>query len=144
MMESIALPQLWTVVAVLAGFQVTALYWRINRELVMEAGGITWLTCADGFVGASFLVLVGGVFVAPMVSSVSTITVVKLFGLALVLFAPSVFVLAGHYNLYCAWGKPRPRRRGRGRVTKQESVAVVVALVLLTAYITWYICCEPA
>ena len=38
-MESIQLSQLWTAAAVLAGFQVTALTWRLNREVAMEAEG---------------------------------------------------------------------------------------------------------
>jgi hypothetical protein len=148
-MASITLTQLWTVTAVLVGFQVASLSWRINREVYMEAKGErTWVTWADGFVGASFLVLVGGVFAVPVVSAapvvdaVPTMTVVKLFGLALTLFTPSVFVLAGHYNLYCDWGVKYKRdgsKFPRGRVTNQEWVAVGVGLILPAAYMLWWI-----
>ena len=55
-MEAIQLPQLWTVGAVLAGFQVAALTWRINREASMETEDeTTWVTLANGFVAASFV-----------------------------------------------------------------------------------------
>ena len=40
-MEMINLSELWTAAAVLVGFQVTALTWRINRELSMESQGET-------------------------------------------------------------------------------------------------------
>ena len=47
-MEQINLSQLWTAAAVLAGFQFTALIWRISREVEMEASGEqTWLTLSD-------------------------------------------------------------------------------------------------
>ena len=79
---------------------------RLNRELDMEAAGeATWLTLADLLVGISFLILVGGVFGVPLLgTTIATVFVAKLFGLGLVLYAASFFVLAGHYNLYCEWG----------------------------------------
>lgn len=47
-METIAMSQLWTVAGVLAGFQIAALTWRINREIAMEADDErTWLTLPD-------------------------------------------------------------------------------------------------
>ena len=134
-MESIQLSQLWTAAAVLAGFQVTALTWRINREVAMEAEDErTWVTLPDGYVAVSFLVIVVGVFAAPLSNSASTEMAVKLFGVALLIFAASPFVLAGHYNLYCSWDKRVPRPR----VTKQELTAAVVT-VLLCAGGAWWI-----
>ena len=124
--DSINLPQLWTVAAMLGGFQVAALSWRINREVVMESmEERTWVTWADFFVALSFFVLVGGVFLSPL-WGVSTSIAVKLFGPTLTLFAPSVFILAGHYNLYGEWevrydsdnarlhATMAPARKGRG------------------------------
>lgn len=91
--ESLTLSQLWTVAATLGGFQVVALAWRISREVYMEERyETTWLTLADGFVALSFLVLIGGVFLAPT-WGVPTTAAVRLLGLALVIFAPAVFVL---------------------------------------------------
>ena len=135
-MDLINLPQLWTAAAVLTGFQITALSWRINRELAMEARGErTWSTLADLFVAVSFVVLAFGVFAAPIFGTASVDTAAKLFGVALVLFTSSTLVLAGHYDLFCEWGKKRPR----DRATKQEWVAVGVAASILVIYVAWWI-----
>ena len=142
-MEPISLHQLWTVAAVLGGFQVAALSWRIHREIKMEAEGErTWLTLADLFAASSFLVLAGGVFAAP-IFGVATTDVTRLFGLAVTLFTPSVFILAGHYNLYCGWGVtycPDGSKAPRDHVTKQELVAVIVAVAIVVVYLTLWIC----
>ena len=133
-MESVQLSQLWTAAAVLAGFQVTALTWRLNREVAMEAESErTWVTLPDGFVAVSFLVVVVGVFAAPLSGTASTNMAAKLFGLAMIVFAAFPFVLAGHYNLYCSWGKSGPRPR----VTKQEWVAAVVSTGLVVGGAWW-------
>ena len=162
MTESITLAQLWTVAAVLAGFQVTAFSWRINRELYMEerdnadkgqeftsvreADGKrksepTWVTFADGFVAISFLLLIFGVFAAPLFGTTTTDLATRLFGFALVLFGSSALVLAGHYNLYCELGvkyHANGKRCRRGRVTTQEILAVVAAIILLGIYGVWW------
>lgn len=133
-MESIQLSQLWTAAAVLAGFQVTALTWRLNREVAMEAEDErTWATFPDGYVAASFLVVVAGVFAAPLSGAASTEMAAKLFGVAMLIFAASPFVLAGHYNLYCSWGKSVPRPH----VTKQEWTAVGVTTLLCAGGAWW-------
>ena len=118
--QSIDLAQLWTVAVVLVGFEVAALAWRFNRELAMEADDQpTWLTFADLFVGLSVLVLVFGVFAAPLFGTLTTYWAVRLFGLSLVFFVSSAVVLAGHYNLYCELGvKYRPDGTRCGPVTR--------------------------
>ena len=135
--ESLNISQIWTVAATLGGFQVVALAWRISREVYMEERNeTTWLTLTDGFVALSFLVLIGGVFLAPM-WGVATTDVIKLLGLALVIFAPSVFVLAGHYNLYCDWGIEYDEdgdKLSRDRCTKQEGLVVVIAVMSIAVY----------
>lgn len=79
---------LWTVAAVVFGFQMAALAWRINREVYMEEKcRITWLPWADRMVYSSVLILIGGVFIAPFFGNVPLRWVVWLFGLALVIFA---------------------------------------------------------
>ena len=132
----IALPQLWTAAVVLAGFQIAALTWRIRREIEMEnKGEETWVTSADGIVLASLFVLIGGVFCGPALDVVDDASAGKLFGCALVLFACSPIVLAGHYNLYCSWDKDRPR----DRMTKQEMAAIGFAALLPLGYLGWWI-----
>ncbi len=134
-MDAIQLSQLWTAGAVLAGFHMTALTWRISREVAMEAEDEeTWTTLADGIVAASFLILVIGVFIAPLSGTASTVMAAKLLAISLMVFACAPFVLAGHYNLYCAWGKCAIR----SRVTKQECASVVISTVAVGCG-TWWI-----
>ena len=141
-MDSITLPQIWTVAAVLAGFQVTAFTWRLNRELDMQ-GETTWLTWADLLVAGSFLTLVCGVFAVPLFSpSTNTLTVAKLFGLALAIYAGSFFVLVGHYNLCGDWGVRYTwdgERCPRGRCTRQETATLTVVVALVLAYGVWLV-----
>lgn len=135
-MESIELSHLWTAAAVVAGFQLAAFSWRLNRELNMEMLGYkTWLTVADILVVASFLLLVAGVFAAPVLSALPVDTAARLFGLAFVGFATSPMILAGHYNLYGPWRKRTPRPW----VTSQEWVAIPVAAVFLVGYVIWWV-----
>ncbi len=132
-MELIELPQLWTVAAVLAGFQVSAFVWRIKREISMEKQYVTWLTLSDAFVGISFLLLVLGVFIVPLASSISTNTVARLLGTAILVFAAYPFVFAGHYNLYGSWHKKLPR----SRATHQEVAAVGISTSLIVGGALW-------
>lgn len=126
---------LWTVAAVLAGFQLAAVGFRINREIYMEERyETTWLTLADGFVGLSLLVLVFGVFAAPIFGTADVNLAERLLGLSLVLFVSAGFVLVGHYNLYGTWGRNGPR----GQVTKQECAAVAFTLLMLGGYGVWW------
>ena len=135
-MPPVELPELWTAAAVVAGFQMASFSWRIKRELDMEiANQTTWLTLAELLNGVSFLLLVGGVFAAPMLGGLPVDTAARFFGLALVGFAASPFVLAGHYNLYCSWRKSRPTIR----VTAQEWVTTAPALGLILGYGCWWI-----
>ena len=140
-MESITISQLWTVAGLLAGFQIAALGWRINREIAMEADDErTWLTLPDALVTVSF-VLVVVAFVTSFSGSLSTGTVAKLLGTSLMVFAASPFVLAGHYNLYCQWGKynqwgnPIPR----DPITNQERATFVI-LLFPVGFGIWWIC----
>ena len=159
-MAGLELYQLWTVGAVVAGFQVAALTWRINREIYVEerrlrgtnrirrnartsglASGSpnhsdnqatepTWVTVADGVVFASFLLLIGGVFALPAVRQNSIELATDLLGLSLLMFGLSQAVLAGHYNLYCS------KRHSSNRIwfTFQEKVASAISLILVVLY----------
>ena len=95
----------------------------------------TWLTIADYLVGISFLVSVLGVFASLLFGTATTDVASKLFGVALILFTSSLFVLAGHYNLYGEWGKHRPREHR----TKQECATLGFSLILLLIYIGWWV-----
>ena len=127
---------LWTVASVLAGFQLAAVGFRINRELRVEGkGGKTWLTLADYLVGLSLLVLVFGVFAANLFGTADDHLSGRLLGLSLVLFVGAGFVLVGHYNLYSEWRKEYPREKHR---TPQEYVAFTFTLLMLGAYGVWW------
>ena len=93
----------------------------------------TWITLADGLVGVSFLVLVIGVFVAPLSGTASTEVAAKMLGVALMLFTASPFVLTGHYNLYCSWG----RNGCRPRVTRQEWLTAGISAIYVACGILW-------
>ena len=135
-MDSIQLSQLWTVAAVLFGLQIAALAWRIRRETYMEATGeTTWITLADLLVAASFLVSVVFVFVAPLSGFASTAFGTKMFGVALMMFAASPFVLAGHYNLYPF--RNRSEDEPRPNVTGQEWATFSLSILLVTGGACW-------
>ena len=142
-MEPIGMYQLLTLNGALAGLQLVAITWRINRELVMEDRcERTWLTLADLLVAVSFLGVVASMFVLLVVQSV--VLSITMSGVAFLLFAASPFVLVGHYNLYGSWGRPKESQRkseegqgkpkeGRPQCTKQEMLALVLSLVIVAA-----------
>lgn len=88
----------------------------------------------DGFVGISLLLLVFGVFAAPVFGAADANLAERLLGLSLVLFVSGGFVLVGHYNLYCEWRKEYPREK---RFTPQEGVATGFAGMMLIGYSVW-------
>lgn len=130
-MAELSIFQLWTVAAVLFGFQLAALTWRLNRELDMASRHERiWIPYPDRMVYLSVLILVGGVFIAPFLGNLPLRWAVWLFGLALVIFAATPPVLAGHYDMYryTAWVNGRPL------VTPQEKKALFVVWLLIGAY----------
>lgn len=132
-MIDLSMSALWTVAAVVFGFQLAALSWRITREIHMESQGQrTWLTVPDGIVMLSVLILVGGVFAAPILVDIKVGDAARLFGLSLTLFASAPVVLAGHYDLYRYQEKPK---ECRNRVTPQEWCSLVVPGIFSGAYV---------
>ncbi len=125
---------LWTVSAVVLGFQIAALAWRLKRELEMEeAGKPTWIPIPDAMVFLSMLILVGGVFLAPILGDIDANLTLRLFGLSLVILASTPVVLAGHYDLF------RRKKGCRGWVTTQEKWALTVPALFGSAYgIAWW------
>jgi hypothetical protein len=72
--DDLSMSALWTVAAVVFGFQSAALSWRITREIEMEARGeLTWVTIPDGVVVLSILFLIGGVYIAPILANLLTL-----------------------------------------------------------------------
>ena len=129
--DDVTIFHLWTVAAVLFGFQMAALAWRMNRELYAEKKRArTWIPWADHMIYLSIVILIGGVFIAPLVGDVSLRWTVWLFGLALVIFAATPPVIAGHYNLF----RYDPDRIDRSRTTAQEKWALGVMWVAIGAY----------
>ena len=128
------LSHIWTAAAVLAGFHIAAFTWRVNREIKMESEcRDTWVTLADGIAFASFLVVVIGVFAGPVRGAYSTETAARFLGVAFLIFAAQPVVTAGHYNLYCSWGKDQCR----DRVPKQERVAFAIAVPAVIGSSVW-------
>ena len=128
--DSLTVFHLWAVAAIVLGFQLTALAWRIKREIVMaRRGELTWIPVADYMTYISALILVVGVFIAPFFGDVPLRWTVWLFGLALVIFAATPPVIAGHYNLY------RNKNECRPRVTTQEKWALVIVALAVGAYV---------
>ena len=143
-METIQLPHIWTDAAVLLGFQITAFTSRINREVARgNKGYITWLTLADGLVGMSFLWVVAFGFAVSLKTDVSAELTARFLGMGIPLFAAHPVVLAGHYNLYCSWGKIEGEKAGRPQITKQEIAAFLVSVVLVLVGSWWILMGAP-
>ena len=97
----IGVSELWTAAGVLLGFQVTSFLWRITQEAeVSDRGDICWLPAADLVNLAGMLVVVAGVFLAPILGIGAERVPSQAFGLAVLLFVGHCFALAGHYELF--------------------------------------------
>ena len=129
-MNDLSISSLWTVAAVVFGFQLAALSWRLTREVSMESRGERiWVTFTDVIVLLSVLILVVGVFLLPILVDISTGNAAKLFGLSLVLLASAPIVLAGHYNLF------RHQEGPRDQVTTQEKWSLMVPVLFSVSYL---------
>jgi len=101
-------PDLWTAGGVLLGFQVSALWWRVQREVGQAEPGVPICVSASDYVNlAAMVVLVAGVFLYPTIAdSFPKVTKVA-FGVSTILFLGHAFALVGHYELFKH--APRPR-----------------------------------
>ena len=77
------------------------------------------------------------VFALPLKMDLSAELTAKFLGMGLFLFATHPIVLAGHYNLYCSWGKNEGENAGRPRITKQEIAAFLISVVLVLVGSWW-------
>ncbi|MCB1044422.1 MAG: hypothetical protein KDC35_15880 [Acidobacteria bacterium] len=122
--------EIWTAAGVVLGFQVTSFLWRISNEVARgSSGDITWLPPADILNLVAMVVLVVGVFIAPMAEESLVRSPHKAFGLALILFVGHCFALAGHYDMF----NPRTPRSMK-YFPLQELVAVGVVIAVAVAY----------
>ena len=152
---------LWQAAAIVLGFKMAFLAWRIRRELEMERKGeTTWVPFPEILTFLSAFLLVLGVFVLPILAGPdlpipgkSLGLSARIFGLSLVIFVLHPLLLAGHYNLF--WREKNPSSSSTSRVryrcsssglasdsgrpwlTKQERVAWALAGLLILAYIAF-------
>jgi hypothetical protein len=120
----------WPTAGVIAGFQVTAFTFRLNRELQMgDHGAPTWLPPADYVNLASLAFTLAAVFVAPIMGIYGEPVAAQALGLSLVLLACYPFALAGHYELF------HRRVRTPMYFPRQEKIAIAVTVVVAVAYI---------
>ncbi len=127
------LKDLWTVGAVLMGFQLTAFTWRTTRELngrdlreeyhaEQNQDVNRWFPPADYLNLASLLVIVGGVFLAPILRLGSIRFAERALGLSAILFIGYPFAVLGHYNLLFRKGTAL---RGEFSTVQEKAVIVV-------------------
>jgi hypothetical protein len=130
---NIDLGSLWTAAGVLIGFQVTALIWRMSREIdVGEDDRVTWLPPADMVNLLSLVVTMFGIFIVPILGFGSLSFAKKAFGLSVLLLTGYPFALAGHYDLF-----NRCTARSFDYFTYQEKVVVRVLAVATVLYLIW-------
>lgn len=128
----IELSHLWTVAGVLIGLQLAAFARRIEREVTVgDRADVTWLPPADLLNLTAMLVALVGVFVLPIAGLAPPNLPAAALGLSILLFAGYPFALAGHYDLFT-----RTRRRPR-YVTPQETIVIVITVILCAAYLVW-------
>ena len=127
---TIGYAELSTAAGVLLGFSVTSFMWRIAQEAhVADRGDISWLPPADIVNLAGMIVIVVGVFLAPLASVFTPRLAAWAFGLGALLFVGHCFALAGHYELY-----NNRTSRSYQYFPVQERVVVIVLILVVIAY----------
>jgi hypothetical protein len=151
MEAAIPLKDLWTVAAVLMGFQLTAFTWRLTRELSEqelraqyhiepEKNVNRWFPPADYLNLISLMIAVGGVFLVPSLGFGSARFAEGALGLSAILFVGYPFAVLGHYNLLFSKGTTPP-----GKFSTVREILVVVATVLAAIlYALLFFCIRPS
>ena len=104
-LEGVKLWNLWIVAGVVAGFQIGAFRWRIERELRMEEKNQTvWFPVTDWMLVGSFVGLLITVFILPTLVNISVECTARLLVVCVIPLAVYPFGLIGHYKLF------RPRK----------------------------------
>jgi len=124
-------PDVWVPASVVLGFQLTAFSWRIQRELTLRTR-LKWVPPADLLNLASFLVILGGVFVLPSLNLPRNEEFARdAFGLGLLLLGIYPFALMAHYGLH-PFGNPE---REVTWYSSAEMLAIATAGVLAAAFV---------
>jgi len=132
-MAHLQLSEIWTAAGVVLGFQVTSFLWRISNEVARGSkGDITWLPPADVLNLIAMVVLVVGVFIAPLAGWSLVKSPHKAFGLAVILYVGHCSALAGHYDMF----NPRTPRSMK-YFPFQERVVVGIVAAVAVAYCVW-------
>jgi hypothetical protein len=133
-----------TVASILAGFGVTVLMFRIQRELLVEHDpDWTWLPWADWLVMSSIaLSLIGVVLPLVVVSDPEQFAfafAAASCAAASLLLAAYPFAIIDHYRL--VWGKGRYRKSMRNAIVEPgERVIVIVAFCAATLVFAYILC----
>jgi hypothetical protein len=136
-MSNLDLKDIWTAAAVLMGFQLATVSWRLNREMDVQlrSGGPNWLPPADYLYLLSLLVTALGVFVLPILNWIPLPFAERLLGISVILFAGYPFALFAHYTFLFQGPVMMPGLF----VTWQEITAIGVTLFISAVYILgWF------
>ena len=124
-------PDLWTAGGVLLGFQVSALWWRVQREVGMksENGEPIRIAPSDYLNLAAMVVLVAGVFLYPTLTTTFPRVTKVCIVVSTILFLGHAFALVGHYELFR--NAPRPG----SSFPRQEQVAIAGTALAVALYL---------
>jgi len=124
-------PDLWTAGGVLLGFQVSALWWRVQREVGMksDSGAAIRISPSDYLNLAAMVVLVAGVFLYPTIANTFPRVTKVCLGVSTILFLGHAFALVGHYELFR--NAPRPG----SFFPRQEQVAIAGTALAVLLYL---------
>lgn len=140
---SLGFTAVWIAAGIVVGFTVTAFTFRINWESEIRTSAPPgerkyWLPPADFVLLAALVVVLIGVFVAPVLGVGLTFARYAL-GFAFLLLAGYPFALAGHYDILLG-EVPKPTMQKRAKegdfpwVTGQEKAVLGVLAVASIAY----------
>ena len=139
-LEGVKLWNLWIVAGVVAGFQVGAFRWRIERELRMEDKSKTvWFPPTDYMLVLSFVALLVWVFILPTLGIVSVECAARGLVASMIPLGVYPFGLIGHYQLFC----PRGGRINRGPFPVGERWILGIGMVLFAMGVAYAVlaCC---
>lgn len=127
----------WPVAAIVVGFQLAGVSWRIQREISMrEKGELVWLPPVDWLNLTALVITVAGVFVAPSLDLGSDAMARHAFALALILLGGYPFALAGHYGLInMGTVTSSANTRGQTWATPQERGAIALTMMAALIYV---------
>ena len=127
-LEGVKLWNLWIVAGVVAGFQIGAFRWRIERELWMEEKKETvWFPLTDWMLVGSFVGLLITVFILPTLVNISVECTARLLVVCVIPLGVYPLGLIGHYKLFC----PRKGRINRDRFPIGEKWILGVGVLFI-------------